>query len=105
MGTDESFASVLIFEVAERDFERLSREATETLGREGMSISGLIETALLGNEARTELWFISRWESRDAWARSRWDQGVGQIVTDLVESAVTHRYEGLTPLAVVRPRE
>lgn len=105
MGTNGDFASVLIIELAERDFDKLSGEATEVLARKGSSIPGLIESALLANEARTQLWFISRWDSRHAWARSRWDQDVGQIVTDLVESAVTYRVEGLVPISAVRFRE
>ena len=105
MEKDETFASVLIFDVAERDFDRLSGEVNQLLARKGADIPGLIEGALLGNEARTQLWLLSRWESRHSWAAARWDHEIGQTVTDLVESAVTYRVEGLAPIAVVRPRQ
>jgi hypothetical protein len=104
MGTNETFASVFILDVVGRDFDRLSRDITELLARKGSSTPGLIEGALLGNEARTQLWLISEWESQHMWARSRWDRDIGQAITDLVESAVTYRVESLIPIAVVRAK-
>lgn len=104
MDTNGSFTSVLVVDVAEADFAKLSGEVTELLRRKGSSIAGLIEGALLCNEARTQLWLISRWESQHVWARSRWDEDVGRIVTDLIESAATYRVESLTPISIVRGR-
>lgn len=105
MQANESITSVLIFKVGERDFDRLLGEIRDLLARKGSSIPGLMESAWLRDEARTQLWLISRWESRHAWARSRWDQDIGQTITDLVKSAVTYRIEALVPISVMRSRE
>lgn len=103
--TNETFTSVLIFDVDEQGFERLSGEVMKLLERKGSSIPGLVESAVLGNEARTQLWILSGWESQHAWAASQWDQEIGQTITDLIESAVRYRIEGLVPIAIVRRPE
>jgi hypothetical protein len=105
MEKNQTFASVLIFDVTEGDFDRLSAEVSRLLARKGSDTPGLIEGALLGNEARTQLWLISEWESRDAWAIARWDRTIDETLTDLVESAMTYRVEGLVPISVVRRHE
>lgn len=97
---DERFVTVWTLDVAERDFDKLSGEVTAQLGRK--RVAGLIETAVLGNEARTQLWLISHWESQHLWAQSRWDQDIGQIVTDLVETAANYHSETLIPILVMR---
>jgi hypothetical protein len=59
----------------------------------------LIEITLLRNEERTQLLVVSRWESKDAWAQSRWNEQMGKVLTDLVESAKSFDVRSFVPIS------
>jgi heme-degrading monooxygenase HmoA len=94
----EAFVSAVLFGLLPENFERVSSEAAQFAQGATPRIQGLIEIALLGNKERTRLLILSRWESEDAWARSRWDQEVGKTMVELIENAKTFSVETFVPI-------
>jgi heme-degrading monooxygenase HmoA len=78
--------SVLVLKIAERELESVARELTQLLHRKGPTVPGLIEGTLLRGEVKTELWVITQWASRHAWAVARWDEDIARTLTDIVEN-------------------
>lgn len=95
-----AFVTAVAFDLLPESFERVSREAAQFAQSATPRIPGLIEIALLGNEERTRLLVLSRWESKDAWGRSRWDREVGETMVALVQSAKTFNVQTFVPIAV-----
>lgn len=81
------FVTALIFDTTPAEFANMSREVKLFTEHKARTIPGLIDTELLGNEERTRVLVLSQWESKDAWARSRWDHEVGVMLGDLVEGS------------------
>jgi len=96
---DTTFVTALIFDVPHDDFARISSHALEGSERIAKSIAGLVETGVLGNEEMTRMLILSRWETKDAWVRSRWDAAVGDLLADLVESATKFDVRTYVPIA------
>lgn len=95
-----AFATVAAFELLPESFERVSREAAHFAQSATPRIPGLIEIAVLGNEERTRLLVLSRWEGEDAWARSRWDQEVGKTMVTLIQDTKGFSAQTFLPIAV-----
>jgi hypothetical protein len=96
------YLSVLVFNVKSEDFERLSEEAATFARRKAPTVKGLLESIVLGNDARTELLLVSQWASRNDWSVAQWDNDVGQFVTTLVESAKSYEIRSYEPITVLR---
>ncbi|HEY1654661.1 MAG TPA: hypothetical protein VGF86_06085 [Candidatus Tumulicola sp.] len=97
--TDE-FVAAIVFDLLPASFEGVSREAAQFAQSATPRISGLIEIALLGNEGRTRILVLSRWQSKDAWAESRWDQELGKTMVTLVQSSTAFNSETFVPIAI-----
>jgi hypothetical protein len=99
--------SVLIVTVADQDFAAASREVKVVLQvvlqRKGPIISGLIESTILGNDAKNQIWILSQWASRHSWASAQWDEDVGRTIADLVENAVSFHVETFEAISIFRP--
>ncbi len=93
-----AFVTAFIFDTTPAEFANVSREAKLFTEGKARAIPGLIDTALLGNEERTRLLVFSKWESKDAWARSRWDDALGVILVDLVEGSNAFVVETFVPV-------
>jgi hypothetical protein len=93
-----AFVTALIFGTTPAEFANVSREAKLFTELKASTIPGLIDTALLGNEERTRVLAFSKWESKDAWARSRWDHEVGVILADLVQGSDAFDVETFVPV-------
>jgi heme-degrading monooxygenase HmoA len=93
-----AFLTASVFDTTPAEFANVSREAKLFTERKGRTIPGLIDTTLLGNEGRTRLLVLSQWESKGAWARSRWDHEVGVILGDLVEGSSAFDVETFVPV-------
>ena len=97
------FVAASIVELKAGDFERVSQEAAQLAERHAPTVPGFIEAAVLGSEEKTRLLILSRWESREAWARAEWDNEVGRVVTDLARSSSSFDVQTFTPIAIIRP--
>lgn len=95
-----AFVTAAAFDLLPESFERVSRDAVQFAQGAAPRIPGLIEIAVLGNEEQTRLLVLSRWESKDAWALSRWDQEVGKTMVTLIETAETFNVQTFMPIAV-----
>ena len=95
-----SFVCAFTFDLLTEDFERISREAAQFARSATPRIVGLIETTVLGNEERTRLLVLSRWESKAAWSRARWDEEAGKMLADLVQSTKTFNVQSFVPIAI-----
>ncbi|MGA8533330.1 MAG: antibiotic biosynthesis monooxygenase [Candidatus Tumulicola sp.] len=82
-----ALVTALVFDVTPAQFANVTGECKLFTERKARTIPGLIDTALLGNEERTRVLVLSQWESKDAWAKSRWDHEVGVVLSDLVEGS------------------
>lgn len=49
------------------------------------TVPGWLGTDCFANDKRTRLLILSRWESRDAWAGSAWDQQIGDVLAHFVD--------------------
>jgi hypothetical protein len=96
------YLSVTVFNVASEQFARLSQDAAAFVRRKGSNVKGLMESIILGNDARTELLLVSQWASREDWSAAQWDNDVGQFVTTLVESAISYEIRSYEPITVFR---
>jgi heme-degrading monooxygenase HmoA len=83
---------------APRDFSKVSAEAKRFAERVAPQVPGLIDVSLLRNEESTQLLVVSRWESQEAWSRSRWNEQMGKIEADLVESAKSFDVRSFVPI-------
>jgi heme-degrading monooxygenase HmoA len=83
---------------APRDFSKVSAEAKLFAERVAPQVPGLIDVSLLRNEESTQLLVVSRWESKEAWSRSRWNEQMGKIEADLVESAKSFDVRSFVPI-------
>jgi hypothetical protein len=97
--TDTMFVTAMSFDVPHDDFAHISSHALESSAQLARSIPGLIETGVLGNEDKTRLLILSRWETKDAWVRSRWNTAVGNVLADLVVSATKFNVGTFVPIA------
>jgi hypothetical protein len=97
--TDTTFVTALIFDVAPDAFAHIASLARDSSRRIARSIPGLIETAVLGNEEKTHLLILSRWQTKDAWVRSSWSADVGNVLADLVVSAAKFDVRTFVPIS------
>jgi heme-degrading monooxygenase HmoA len=103
MGEEKpTFVCATILELAASEFERISQEAAQLARGVAPNLPGFIEVAVLGSEEKTRLLILSRWESKDAWARAEWDNEVGRAVTKLAASASSYDVRTFLPVAIVR---
>jgi quinol monooxygenase YgiN len=93
-----TFVAAFFFS-APHDFSKVASEAKRFAERVAPQIPGLIDISLLRNEASTELLVVSRWESKEAWSRSRWNEQLGNLLTDLVESAKSFDVRSFVPIS------
>ena len=97
--TDTTFVTAMIFDVPHDEFAHVASHALESSRRIARSIPGLIEAGVLGNEERTRLVILSRWETKEAWVRSRWDTAVGNLLAELVVSSTKFDVRTYVPIA------
>jgi heme-degrading monooxygenase HmoA len=93
-----AFVAAFFFS-APHDFPKVAGEAKRFAERVAPQVPGLIDISLLRNEASTELLVVSRWESKEAWSRSRWNEQLGKMLTDLVESAKSFDVRSFVPIS------
>jgi heme-degrading monooxygenase HmoA len=93
-----AFVAAFFFGVGPDDFVQVSHEAAQFAQRVAPGVQGLIDITLLRNEDSTQLLVVSRWESEDAWAQSRWNEQLGKMLTDIVESAKSFDVRSFVPI-------
>jgi heme-degrading monooxygenase HmoA len=93
-----TFVAAFFFGVGPDDFAKVSGEAARFAESVAPKVPGLIDLSLLRNEDSTQLLVVSRWENEDAWAQSRWNEQLGKMLTDLVESAKSFDVRSFVPL-------
>jgi heme-degrading monooxygenase HmoA len=96
---DTTFVTAMIFDVPRDDFAHISSQAQEASERVARSIPGLIESGVLGNEERTRLLILSRWETKEAWVRSSWSIAVGEVLANLVVSSTKFDVRTYIPIS------
>lgn len=94
-----AFVTAFFFGVLPDDFSKVSGKAALFAGRLAPQIPGLIDVSLLRNEESTQLLVVSRWESKDAWGRSRWNEQMSKVLVDLVESAKSFDVRSFVPIS------
>jgi hypothetical protein len=104
MDSDQEIVSIITFKMTPDSFDEITREIAETLKSRGPEISGFIESALLGNKAKTEAIIISAWRSRKAWAEAQWDAEVGRMVADVFKETVSYNLDLFYRLVNVQGR-
>lgn len=93
-----AFVAAFFFGVPPKDFPKVAAETTLFAKRLAPQIPGLIEVSLLRNEESTQLLVVSRWESKDAWGQSRWNDELGKVLANLVESAKSFDVRSFVPI-------
>jgi len=70
------------------------------------AVPGWLGTDCFANDARTRVMILSRWESRDAWGSSVWDQQIGDALADFIDLSHDRDFElyfHLAPEAAASP--
>ncbi len=90
--------SALSFTVSPDDQPQLAHEAALVMQRIVPVRTGFIQGVVMANEPRTQLIIVSQWESREAWAAARWDEGIASAISRLVESRRRSNFIPTNPL-------
>jgi quinol monooxygenase YgiN len=80
------------FEVEPAQIEEILRQVKLALGHVP-TLPGWLGTDLFANEKRTRVLILSRWESKEAWGHSMWDEEIGRTLADFVKLSRDQHFE------------
>lgn len=96
------FVSVVLFRVDPGDLPRVARQIQLATERKVPLLKGFDSAILLASEDKMQLLIVSLWESRHAWSGAAWDEEIGQVLADAVETAKSFEVRNYEPITVVR---
>ena len=98
MNEEQRIVAVVRFNVAPKDFARVSSEADATLRHRLPTVPGFVEGMVLANEGSAKVCIVSEWKSRQNWAAAQWDEEIGRTVADLFQDTASYELEMYFPL-------
>jgi quinol monooxygenase YgiN len=57
------------------------------------TLPGWLGSDVFANEKRTRILILSRWDSKEAWGRSMWDEELGRTLADFVTLSRDQHFE------------
>jgi hypothetical protein len=98
------FVSVLSFNLGSSDVPAITRELQHAVEQRGPNQKGFIGSIVMMNGENTELLAVSVWESGHAWSAAQYDQEIGRVVSDVVETAKSYEIRTYETIQIVRGR-
>ena len=96
------FVSVLSFSLGPGDVSGMTREVRHAVEGRVPNEPGFIGCVVMVNAETAQLLVVSVWESRHAWSAAQYDREIGQVVSDVVETAKSYEIQTYETLTVVR---
>ena len=96
------YVSMLSFDVGSGDVPALTREVKDAVERLVPSEKGFIGCVVMANAEKPALIVVSVWESAHAWSEAQYDQAIGRVVSDVVETAKSYDIRTYETVTVVR---
>jgi quinol monooxygenase YgiN len=97
-----TFIAALIFTIDPADLGKFGEAAAQLVQSKGSAAPGFIQSVVMVDEAKTQVFVVTQWASRHEWAQAHWDQDIGNGIVALVESATSFDVRSYDPIAVVR---
>jgi heme-degrading monooxygenase HmoA len=82
----------------------MAREVQNVVEQRGANQKGFIGSVVMLNGEKTQLLVVSVWESGHAWSAAQYDQGIGRVVSDVVETAKSYDIQTYETVKIVRGR-
>ena|SRR5215469_8994253 len=98
MQNEQDVVAMVTLNVTDRTFQAVAQKAGETLQRTISQLQGFIEGTVLTNEDKSRIVLLTKWQSRDMWAKAEWDNVVGHAVAELLEDSASYNLEFFFPL-------
>jgi len=99
------FVSLLSFELGSEDVDAMVREVRHAIEQQVPNKKGFIGSVVMLNNEKTQLLIVSVWESGHEWSEAQYDQGVGRVVSDIVETAKSYEIQTYETVSVVRAQQ
>ena len=80
----------------------VSREVRQAVELRVPNTKGFIGCMVMLNGEKPQLSVVSIWESGHAWSAAQYDQEIGRVVTDVVETAQAYEIQTYETVTVVR---
>jgi heme-degrading monooxygenase HmoA len=96
------FVSLLSFELGSEDVDAMPREVRRAIEQRGPIEKGFIGSVVMLNKEKGQLLVVSVWESQHEWSEAQYDQEIGQVVSDVVETATSYEIQTYETVSVVR---
>ena len=98
------FVCVLSFNLGSGDASAVLREVKRSVEQRDTNKDGFIGCIVMEDEAKSQLLVVSVWESGHAWSAAQYDQEIGRVVADVVETAKSYEIKTYETVTVVRGR-
>jgi hypothetical protein len=96
------FVSVISFDLGLGDVSAIVREVKHASERLAPSNTGFIGAVVMMSGEKPQLLVVSVWESGHAWSAAQYDQEIGRVLSDVVETAKSYEIQTYETVAVVR---
>ena len=96
------FVSVISFDLGLVDVSAMERELKHAVERLAPNKKGFIGSVVMANGEKSQLLVVSVWESGHAWSAAQYDQEIGRVMSDVVETAKSYEIQTYETVAVVR---
>lgn len=92
MASPTAVMSAWSFEIEPARFDEIVRHVKQSL-EHVPKVPGWMGTDCFANEKRSRVMILSKWESKDAWGSSMWDDVLGRTLADVIELSRTQHFE------------
>ena len=96
------FVTVQIYQLDPGDLPGVARVAKLVAEERAPTINGFIQCVIMANEQKTQMLIVSLWESREAWSAAQWDDELGRVVAEEVETSTAFDFKTYEPITIVR---
>lgn len=96
------FVSVLSFNVGAADVSAISGKVQRAIEQRLPYNKGFIGCMVMLNPEKSHLLVVSIWESGHAWSAAQYDETVGRVVSDLVETTMSYEIQTYETVSLVR---
>ena len=84
------------------DVSAMVREVKHAVERLAPNKTGFIGSVVMMNGEKPQLLVVSVWESGHAWGAAQYDQEIGRVLSDVVETAKSYEIQTYETVSVVR---
>jgi heme-degrading monooxygenase HmoA len=96
------FVSVISFDLGLSEVSAMERQLKHAVEQLAPIKTGFIGSVVMANKEKSQLLVVSVWESGHAWSAAQYDQEIGRVVSDVVETAKSYDIQTYETVAVVR---